>query len=143
MSTTLVIPPDMVSHLRDGLHASIGSAAEAISQVVAQAGRERHPERYREPLDRLDEARALLDLIGWRETGAPTEVRVDLREHRRALLDALGLEMIVAEDDQLESARIDTERAARGEPPQRGAAAVRVRALRKLATSVEANASTA
>jgi hypothetical protein len=131
----------MVCDLREGLHAAIGAAAEAISQVVAQAGRERHPERYREPLDRFDQARALLDLVGWRETGAPTEVRVDLREHRRALLDALGVEMIVAEDDQREAVTLDAERAARGEPPQREATARRVRALRELAASVEAQAS--
>jgi hypothetical protein len=133
----------MVGDLREGLHAAIGGAAEAISQVVAQVGRERHPERYREPLDRFDQARALLDLIGWRETGAPTEVRVDLCEHRRALLDALGVEMIVAEDDKREAVTLDAQRAARGEPPQREATARRVLALRELAASVEAQASTA
>lgn len=139
-STTLVVPPEMVRYLRDGLHNEIDNAAQAISQVVVDAGREQHPEWYREPLEHFDRVRALLDLIGWDETDSSAEVRVDLREHRRAILDALRMEMIVGDADLEEATAVDVERARRGELPKREATTQRVLALREFVAAVEAQA---
>jgi hypothetical protein len=137
MSATLTVPSEMVRYLRDGLHNEIGNAAQAISQVVVEAGHDQHPEWYREPLEHFDQLRALLDLIGWDDTSTPAEVRVNLREHQRAILAALGVEMIVATDDLGEATRVDAERATRGEPPQREATAQRVLALREFTSAVK------
>jgi len=141
-STTLVVPPEMVHYLRDGLHNGIGNAAQAISQVVVEAGHEQHPEWYREPLEHFDQIRALLDLIGWDATGPPAEVRVDMREHQQAILDALRVEMMVGDADLEEATAVDAERARRGEPPKREATTQRVLALNKFVASVEAQTST-
>jgi hypothetical protein len=137
MSATLTVPSEMVRYLRDGLHNEIGNAAQAISQVVVQANHDQHPEWYREPLEHFDQIRTLLDLIGWDDTGTPAEVRVDLREHQRAILDALGVEMIVANADMEEADAVDAERAKRGETPKRKATTRRVLALREFASAAK------
>ncbi|HEY4896051.1 MAG TPA: hypothetical protein VII01_08170 [Solirubrobacteraceae bacterium] len=138
MSAMLVVPAGMVGHLRDGLQAELGSAGADIEQVTAKAGRERRPESYREPLERLDGARALLDVIGWSATDPPVEVQVDLREHRRALTTAFEVALLVAAQDLEEADAVDAERAKRGEAPKRDATAVCALVLRQFVSAVEA-----
>jgi hypothetical protein len=138
MSTTLIVPAEMVGHLRNGLHSSIGDAVQEIAHVVDMPDREQHPERYREPLEHFDAVRALLDLIGWGETDPPVEVSVDLREHRRALTDALQIALLAGNDDLEEAEAIDAQRARRAEPPKREATTRRVLALREFVAAVEA-----
>jgi hypothetical protein len=94
---------------------------------------------HEKPLAHLDRARAVLDQIGWKHE--PHEVRVDLREHRQALLEALRLEALVVEDLLRDAMRTDAERAERGEPPQRATQARQAAALREFVTSVEAQVS--
>jgi hypothetical protein len=132
MSTMLTVPAEMVGHLRSGLHSGIGDAAETIAQVVCEPSREEHSEWYREPLSHFDRARALLDTIGWAATDPPAEVSVDLREHRHAVLDALGVAMIVADADLK---AVQTVRAANGKDTIR-----RVLALGEYVAAVEAQA---
>lgn len=108
MSTMLVVPAEMVEHLRSGLHSGIGDATETIARVVGETGREQHPEWYREPLAHFDRVRALLDLIGWGATDPAAEVSVDLREHQQAVLDALGVAMIVGDADLKEAETVGT-----------------------------------
>jgi hypothetical protein len=132
MSTMLTLPAEMAEHLRSGLHSGIGDAAETIAQVVVEPGREQHPEWYREPLAHFDRVRALLDLIGWAATDPPAEVSVDLREHRHAVLDALGVAMIVGNADLKEAEPVGT---AKGRATIR-----RVLALGEFVAAVEAQA---
>jgi len=132
MSTMLTVPAEMVEHLRSGLHSGIGDAAETIAQVVGEPAREQHPEWYREPLSHFDRVRALLDTIGWAATDPPAEVSVDLREHRHAVLDALGVAMIVADADLKAAETVST---ANGKATIR-----RVLALGEFAAAVEAQA---
>jgi hypothetical protein len=82
---------------------------------VLDAGREQHPEWYREPLEHFDRVRALLDLIGWDATDTPAEVHIDLHEHQGAILDALRVEMIISDADLEEATAVDAERAKQGE----------------------------
>jgi Helix-turn-helix domain len=82
---TITVPAQLVGALRSGLHSEIGNAAEALAQVAGRAGREQHPESYREPLEHLDRTRALLDLIGWSATSPAVAVRVDPAELGRVL----------------------------------------------------------
>ena len=132
MSTMLVVPAEMAEHLRSGLHSGIGDAAETIAQVVAEPGREQHPEWYREPLAHFDRVRALLDMIGWGATDPAVEVSVDLREHRHAVLDALGVAMVVSDADLKQAETVST---ANGKATIR-----RVLALGEFAAAVEAQA---
>jgi hypothetical protein len=107
-----------------------------IAGVSFRTDRVKHPEYYEEPFAHLDRARALLDQIGWKQE--PHEVRVDLREHRQAILEALRLEALVVEDQLHDSITADAER---GEPPQHATQARQAAALRKFVTYVEAQAS--
>jgi hypothetical protein len=132
MSTMLTVPAEMVGYLRSGLHSGIGDAAETIAQVVGEPGREQHPEWYREPLTHFDRVRALLNTIGWAATDPPAEVSVDLHEHRHAILDALGVAMIVADADLKAAETVST---ANGKTTIR-----RVLALSEFAAAVEAQA---
>jgi hypothetical protein len=136
-SSVLVVPNEIVGSLRDGLHSEIGKAADEISFVTFQSGRERHPGRYREPIAHFDKARALLDLISWDEEEGPDEVCINLREHRQAMLDALRTQVLVAEDQLQESTRVDIERAAKGAPPQRQTTVQHLSALRDFVASIE------
>jgi hypothetical protein len=136
-STMLTVPAAMADYLRSGLHSEIGIAAEAIAQVVIEVGREEDPGRYREPLERFDQARALLDQIGWSAAGRAIDVCVDLCEHRQAVLGALRLAMVAGDADLEEATRVDAERAGRGEAPKREATIRQVRALRRFVSAIE------
>lgn len=137
---TITVPAQLVGVLRDGLHSEIGNAAEAFAQAADQADREQHPDSYREPLERLDRTRALLDLIGWSTTDPTVAVRVDLREHREAVLGALDVALIVGDADLEDAERVDAERATRGQAPIRAATTRRVFALREFRAAIEAHA---
>jgi hypothetical protein len=132
MTTMMTVPAEMVEHLRSGLHSGIGDAAETIAQVVGEPGREQHPEWYRESLAHFDRVRTLLDTIGWGATDPAAEVSVDLREHRHAVLDALGVAMIVADADLKAAETVST---ANGKATIR-----RALALGEFAAAVEAQA---
>jgi len=140
MSQILTVPAEMVGHLRNGLHSSIGDAVQEIAHVVDMPGREQHPERYREPLEHFDAVRALLDLIGWGETDPPVEVSVDLHEHRRSLTGALQIALLAGNDDLEGAEATDAQQARRGEPPKREARTRRVLALREFVAAVGAQA---
>jgi hypothetical protein len=69
------------------------------------------------PREHFNRACALLDLIGSGDPDQPTEAQVDLREHRRALMGALDVVLLVA-DAVEESDAVDGERAKRDEAPK-------------------------
>jgi hypothetical protein len=136
MSTMLTVPAEMVGDLRSGLHSAIQPPVEGIAEVVDQPGRERHPEWYVEHFERLEQVLALLDLLGWCETDQPAEVRIDLREHRWALLEAIEVVALVAGDNLDELDMVDAERTGRSEPPKRKETIGRVFALRDFCLAV-------
>jgi hypothetical protein len=74
----------------------------------------------------LDKVFALLDVVGWCEADKPAEVRIDLCEHRWALLKAIEVMALVAADELDELGKVDAERARRGERPKREATLKRV-----------------
>jgi hypothetical protein len=73
-----------------------------------------------EPREHFNRACALLDLIGSGDPDQPTEAQVDPREHRRALMEALDVVLLVG-DAVEEADAVDAERAKRDEAPQRKA----------------------
>lgn len=127
-------------YLRESLHCELGKAGEEIAAASSRTDRLQHPEYYEEPLAHLDRTRALLDQIGWKQE--PHEVRVDLREHQQAILEALRLEALVVEDQLHDSMGTDAERAQDGESPQHATHARQATALREFVTYVEAQVST-
>lgn len=78
------------------------------------------------PREHFNRACALLDLIGSGDPDQPTEAQVDLREHRRALMGALDVVLLVARADMEEADVVDAERAKRDEALKRKATTRRV-----------------
>lgn len=123
MSTT--IPAAVVVQLREALYLQLASVSEDIGALVV-ARRDVRGE-WPAPMARLDRARAVLGVIGWRDRDPERDVEIDLARHRRAMVDALrdylpGERSLIAEPG---------ERAA----GQRKRAAVRVRAVEAFAGS--------
>lgn len=133
----LWVPARMVREARYGLHSVLGQAAQDISLITDRRGRERCPELYREPLERLDRARALLDLFGCGDPARPADVLLDVREHGGALLKGLEVALIVGDDELSEVALADEEQPAQDVPPWEGETVLRVFVLREYLTAVQ------
>jgi hypothetical protein len=133
----ITVPAEMLREVRNGLHTVLGDAAQGISQITDTGGRERHPEWYAEHRERFERTWALLDLIGWSEPKHPSALRLDLRQHGQAMIEALDVRLLVAEDDLKEADAVDAERAQRGEPPKRQQTVERAEAVREFAAAVK------
>lgn len=136
MTTIVTVPANLVGDLRNGLHNVLSETATEVSGVADRAGREMHPEWYEKPIERFKDTCALLDLTGWSAPRQLTAVQIDLREHRRALIDALEMALLLTDVDLEQIEAVDAARAARHEPPAREATITRVLALREFATTV-------
>jgi hypothetical protein len=86
----VMVPPELVQPLRDGLYADLQSCVDEASAVVRRRGRGHIRAEVRERFDRAEPIRNLLDVVGWVEPEeGPPPVEVDVRRHREALLRAL------------------------------------------------------
>jgi hypothetical protein len=95
--TTITIPARIVRYLREALHSRLGMAAEDVGQVSHEGGRAK-PDLYAEPIERFDRARALLDLIGWKDEVDEAPATINLAGHRQTLLDALRAQIATEHD---------------------------------------------
>lgn len=95
--TTITIPARIVRYLREALHSQLGMAAEDISEAGHEVGQAR-PVLYAEPLERLDRSRALLDLIGWKDTTDEGPAMINLIGHPQMLLRALRAQLVAERD---------------------------------------------
>jgi DNA-binding CsgD family transcriptional regulator len=86
----LIIPPEILSSLRQAAYWELGHASEGLVAIAQTPGHLDHPEWYEEQLARFDAVRALLDVLGWVERGGSSEVRLDARRHSTALSGALS-----------------------------------------------------
>lgn len=136
MSTMLTVPAELVGDLRNGLHSAIQPPVEGIAEVANRQGREHHPEWYLEHFDHLENVLALLEVIGWCEVDQPPVVRIDMREHRWAILKAIEVIALLAIDELDDLDTVDRERARRGETSKRTAAIRHVFALRDFCFAV-------
>ena len=84
---TVLIPPELVDPVRDGLRSQLAVAAQHLTSADERIDARAHPERYQDALRYMDALRALLEQIGW--SGPPNDPRVDLRTHGWALIEAL------------------------------------------------------
>ncbi|HEV2945461.1 MAG TPA: hypothetical protein VGX26_10145 [Solirubrobacteraceae bacterium] len=87
MTSTVLIPAEIVDLLRDGLRSQIALGAHDLKSAEEQLDAREHPERYQDPLRCMDALRALLDEIGW--STPASDRQVDLTIHGAALIDAL------------------------------------------------------
>ncbi len=118
MSRKFKIPARMVRTLRMGLHGELGDAASEVQRVTEEPRATEHPERYEEPLARLDGARALLDEVGWGERPQTVGVEIDLARHKCPLLRSLRTKALVHRDMIEEAELVNMERAKLGKGRQ-------------------------
>lgn len=121
--TIITVPARIVGYLRDSLHTELAIAAEDIGQVSDEGGR-RRPELYAEPINRLDCARALLDLIGWKEASSSGSVAIKTAAHRDTVLAAL-------------KGRLEAERYLMTDDPRFDGAARQIRNAKRRAREIE------
>jgi len=76
----IVAPSEFLPLLRDCMLWKLTLTAQDMDLCASNA------EAWREPLERFDRIRAVLDTTGWGERG-----EIDLDEHREALQEALAL----------------------------------------------------
>jgi hypothetical protein len=96
MTSTVLIPAEIVDLLRDGLRSQIALGAHDLKSAEEQMDAREHPERYQDPLKCMDALRALLDEIGW--STPSSDHQVDLTIHGAALIDALQDQLSVHAD---------------------------------------------
>jgi hypothetical protein len=140
MSSMLVVPARMVGALRLGLDTEMTRAVSELHGVLEEARTPSTRTACREVLARFDRHRVLLDLVGWEEPGARADVRIDLREHGDAVLEALDAELTFAEDRLDEAVREGAGHGASGEPVRHASMRKRVVALRDWVEAVRAQA---
>jgi hypothetical protein len=107
MTGHVLIPPELVDPVRDGLRSQLAVAAQHIVGADEQLGSREHPERYRDPLRSIDALRALLHHLGWSEP--PSNPHVDLQTHGWALIEALQ-DQVSVQADMLRDIDHDDER---------------------------------
>ncbi len=125
MSSMLYIPPQIVGYLRDALHSVVKQVAERIVCAADWSREEQCSVWYVEHLERVERVFALLEVLGWSERDHSGAIRIDLNEHRWALLKALEILALDAQNDLdeldlgIESPR--TARLSKGRDPLRRA----------------------
>jgi hypothetical protein len=105
---TVLIPPELVDSVRDGLRSQLAVAAQHIISADEQVKAREHPERYRGALRYMDALRALLEEIGW--SASSSDPRVDLHAHGWALIEALEDQVDVHADMLRDLAKDDERR---------------------------------
>lgn len=95
---TIVIDGAVVRLLRTGAYASLGLAADDLSARTSPAERESDPDVYTRPLKRLDDIRALLDVLGRRRVDPERQIELEVGRHRAALTEAARIALDTSED---------------------------------------------
>lgn len=99
MNSMLYVSPQIVAYLRDALHSVIKQVAERIVSAADWSREEQCPVWYVEHLERVERVFALFEVLGWSETDRSGAIRIDLCEHRWALLKALEVLALDEQDD--------------------------------------------
>jgi hypothetical protein len=137
MSTTLTIPANVISDVREALFCLMGDATHEIVGTLTQPERELYPEWFETDRRRLEDVFALLDLIGWAADGESREVEVDPREHGRSLKEAVDGYLPLLADQEEEADANDAWRAEQGRPPRKDEIIMSALALGEFAALVE------
>lgn len=137
MSTTLMIPAKLISGVRESLFLLMGDAAEEIDRTLNQPDRELYPEWFEHERKQLEDAFALLDLMGWPADGESREIEVDLRSHGQSLKEALASFLPLIESELQEADANDESRVSAGKPPRKAEIIERLTAFRAFVPLVE------
>ncbi len=81
------IPADAARLLRDALYREVGIAGEGLHARLSSPNAPRLD--WGEPVAQFDQARAVLDLIGWNERQPEPDAVLDIQPHRRTIIRAL------------------------------------------------------
>jgi hypothetical protein len=128
----VTVPAEIVDGLREATFAAVGKAGEAINEAAFAKGRGENPKWFHGPMTVLEELFALLDVLGWAETGSPVGVEIFLWADGRALMAALQEALGFAEADASEAVRRAAEEPETASSAEHGAAIGRVNVLREL-----------
>jgi hypothetical protein len=96
--TTISIPAECVPILRSALLSLIGTPAGRIELASVGRNKEKHPERFLEPLAEIDEHRAILEVLGWADPAVREPVSLDLDAHRGVVSRSLHTRLDVERD---------------------------------------------
>jgi hypothetical protein len=112
VTMSIVIPVELLPLLRDGLYFDLHGQLDGACSLIEPRNRADISDGVAGCLARAEGARALLDVLGWIDPiEAPTDVEVDVGQHRDALLRAL-LTRIASEHSVEEDPEVgDEERA--------------------------------
>jgi hypothetical protein len=86
----ITIAGSLVRYLRAGVKRQLSAASEILQVELEETAPD--PSTYRAALARFDEARTLLDTIGFTGQDAPVDIEVDLSRWPRILLRSLETE---------------------------------------------------
>jgi hypothetical protein len=86
---TTHIPAVAVAILRSALLSQLGVPAGELDEACMSPNKEKHPERFLEPLQALDAHRVVLDAIGWQEPDKQEPVSLDIGAHRAVIAQAM------------------------------------------------------
>lgn len=89
MSDTTTISETLLPRVREGLCTLIANIFETADAAAGDPAREVEPSIYREIRRRLEGAWSLLDVVGWTAPESSAAARVDVEQHRGALLAAI------------------------------------------------------
>ncbi len=76
MAPTLTVPATVIAEVREALLGVLNDAVEAMTETLAQAEHELHPEWFEDDRRRFEGVCRLLDAIGWDAGSAATEIEV-------------------------------------------------------------------
>jgi hypothetical protein len=128
----VTVPAGIVDRLREATFAAVGKAGEAINEAAFAKGRGENAKWFHGPMTALEELFALLDVLGWTETGPPVGVEIFLWADGRALMMALQEALGFAEGDASEAVRRTAEQPEAPHSAEHSAAIERVDVLREL-----------
>jgi hypothetical protein len=104
---TLSVPAELVEYVRHRLYTVLGGVARDMAQITEEGACAKHPELLTDSRRRYKETCALLEVVGWTDLDTPTDIKVDLSKHARALMRAIEVGLEVA-DDNLNDVRGET-----------------------------------
>lgn len=103
---TTHIPAIAVAILRSALLSQLGVPAGELDEACMSPNKEKHPERFLEPVRVLDAHRAVLDAIGWQEPDKQEPVSLDIDAHRAVIAQAMCTRLEVEHDYMSEHAEV-------------------------------------
>lgn len=137
MSSTLMIPADVVPEVRSGLMYLISDATGQLDELLPLNSRDLDPEWYVPARRMLEEVFALLDRVGWSPVGSEREVEIDVGKHGQRVAEALEIALSGLADQLAEADINDQRRVVEDLPPRKWEIVRQIQMVGDFATAVE------